>query len=349
MQPQLTSDQSTPAGVLYSVAQLTGQRDRDLLAKTMVRTLSELIHSNMIAMYLLLPTDLGLEAILMAKSATAGNIQSAEINLLISNRPDFKSVVDSGTSSLRELDAHNCLSIYPVTDKDKVVGLLEINSHPHSELDRHLISSFLLVYSNYLSLLNESETDTLTGLLNRRTFENNFERIIAERQIAEGAHLYQNDRRSNYGDNSHWLAIMDIDHFKRINDEYGHLYGDEVLLLLSRIMKRIFRLTDKLFRFGGEEFIVVLDRTNLTNAKIVLDRFRAEIESSEFPQVGRVTISIGFVCLDKPDVPSSIIGRADQALYFAKQHGRNQVCFYDDLIASGNLRAENFSDDIQLF
>jgi len=147
----------------------------------------------------------------------------------------------------------------------------------------------------------------------------------------------------------HWLAVMDIDYFKRVNDKFGHLYGDEVLLLLSRNMQRIFRQHDKLFRFGGEEFVVVLDRTSLENAKNVLERFRLAIEQYDFPQVGQVTISIGFVRLDKAEVPSSIVGRADQALYHAKQHGRNQVVFYEDLISEGDLKEEHYSDDLELF
>jgi diguanylate cyclase (GGDEF)-like protein len=142
---------------------------------------------------------------------------------------------------------------------------------------------------------------------------------------------------------------MDIDHFKRINDEFGHLYGDEVLLLLSRCMQRNFRQTDKLFRFGGEEFVVVLDRTSQPNSLKVLERFRNAIENYNFPQVGRVTISIGYVCLNGIDDPSTLVGRADQALYYAKEHGRNQVCFYEGLLAEGKLVAEHFTDDIQLF
>ena len=147
----------------------------------------------------------------------------------------------------------------------------------------------------------------------------------------------------------HWLAIIDIDHFKRINDRFGHLYGDEVLILLARNMKRLFRQRDKLFRFGGEEFVIVLDRTAEASAEIVLDRFRETIEKTHFPQVGKVTVNIGFVRLDKVDVSSAIIGRADQALYYAKQNGRNRVCFYEKLVAQGILVPEHHSHSVQIF
>lgn len=260
---------------------------------------------------------------------------------------------------MQALDAHSYLSVYPIIGQHGIVGLLEMISDAHSELDKHLIEAFLKVYSNYLTILDESETDTLTGLLNRRTFDNNIEKIIADHAEASkqsDATDPQHPARRNKGKENesgkmhpHWLAIVDIDHFKRINDEFGHLYGDEVLILLSRKMKRVFRQRDKLFRFGGEEFVVVLDRTNEDNAKSVLERFRSSIENYSFPQIGKVTISIGFVRLDKAEVPSAIIGRADQALYYAKENGRNRVCFYDDLVGAGKLAGEHFSDDLQLF
>ncbi len=350
MSPHKTQH-NNPANLLHAVATITGQRDRDLLAKTLVATLAGLIHSDCIAMYRILPTDLGTEAILITQTCCDGCESPALQQLVISEHADFKTVLDSGELLILNLNDNRCRSIYPINDSLNVAGMLVIVSPPHSEMEIHLISAFLLVYSNYLTILDESETDTLTGLLNRRTFENNLERIIAECSADDEV---QSDtphpaRRNSYSELPHWLAVMDIDHFKRINDEFGHLYGDEVLLLLSRIMKRVFRQADRLFRFGGEEFIVVLDRTDLENAKQVLERFRAAIESYHFPQVGRVTISIGFVRLDKAEGTSSIVGRADQALYYAKDHGRNMVCFYEDLVNEGQLAAEHYSDDAELF
>lgn len=343
-----TTHQSTPASVLRSVAHLTGQRDRDLLAQTLVDTLSELIHSRRISLYRVLSTDQGIEALLVVQT-TGHTTTCAEMNWLIGDRPDFQAVLDSGKEHLKSGKESYGVSIYPISNKQHIVGLLEIFSESHSEIDKILISSFLKVYSNYLTILDESETDTLTGLLNRRTFENNIEKIITEQPKSDENNAEILARRTKDTDSPHWLAVMDIDFFKRINDKFGHLYGDEVLLLLSRCMKRVFRQRDKLFRFGGEEFIVVLDRTNLEGAKLALERFRLAIENYDFPQVGRVTISIGFVMLQVADVPSSLVGRADQALYFAKEHGRNQVCFYGDLVSTGELSTEKYSDDMQLF
>jgi len=346
-----SAQQNTPTSVLQLVAIVTGQRDRDLLGQTLVKTLAELIHSKRITMYRILHGDTDATAILVTEYCR--NPASASLHpeekIAISSRAEFNAVLGSQKEYVLSIDEKTCLSVYPIVCQHGIAGLLELISHPHSEMERHLISAFLKVYSNYLSVLDESETDTLTGLLNRRTFDNNIEKIIAEHSVADQTSTKHPARRTEGTESPHWLAVIDIDHFKRVNDKFGHLYGDEVLLLLASIMRRVFRQRDKLFRFGGEEFVIVLDRTSLKNAKNVLERFRAAIEQYDFPQVGNVTISIGFVRLDKVDVSSSIIGRADQALYYAKEHGRNQVCFYEDLVEQGKLTIGHYSDDMQLF
>jgi len=349
------SKQNTPTGVLQSIATITCHRDRDLLAQTLVSTLTELIHSNRIALYRILHGEQDEEAVLVAEAHN--QLQSAstapEACIVIQDRTDFSSVFHSGQEHVQPLCPQTFLSIYPIKSQHGTVGLLEIISDVHGDRDRLLISAFLKVYGNYLTILDESETDTLTGLLNRRTFNNNIDKIIAgdpgtaDRLTAPS--LRPSTRRMSSSGITNWLAVMDIDHFKRVNDQFGHLYGDEVLILLSRLMRRIFRQHDQLFRFGGEEFVVVLDRTSEENARRVLERFRAAVEHHHFPQIGQVTISIGFVRLDKTDVSSSLVGRADQALYFAKNNGRNQTCFYDHLVAEGQLAGDSYSNDVQLF
>jgi len=341
--------------LLQSVATITGQRDRDLLARTLVITLSELINSSRITMYRILPSAQGEEAILLAEVCKHPDYATpaSKTRIVISNRADFNAAFKTGRESIKKPDGKKCLSVYPIATQHGIVCLLEMISTAPDDMEEHLILALLKVYSNHLSILEESETDKLTGLLNRRTFDNNIEKIVADQSVSDNSKNCLSSqhpvRRIEKGGSPHWLAMIDIDHFKTINDKFGHLYGDEVLLLLSRNMQRIFRQRDKLFRFGGEEFVVVLDRASLKSARNVLERFRSEIEHFHFPQVGKVTISIGFVRMDKADVSSSIIGRADQALYYAKEHGRNQVLFYEDLIAEGKLSTANYSDDMQLF
>ena len=156
------------------------------------------------------------------------------------------------------------------------------------------------------------------------------------------------DRRLHAEHKEQWLAVIDIDHFKRVNDRFGHLYGDEVLLLIANLLRTSFRTQDRIFRFGGEEFVVLLRSTTLADARNIFDRFRSNVENYPFPQVGQVTVSIGFANISQ-QTPVVILGHADQALYYAKTHGRNQVCHYDELVASGELESQISNDSVEFF
>lgn len=124
-----------------------------------------------------------------------------------------------------------------------------------------------------------------------------------------------------------------------MNDRFGHLFGDEVLLLVARIMRSVFRPHDVLFRFGGEEFVVLLAATNATVAQVAVERLRATVEAYAFPQVGQVTISAGFTCVSPDDSPIGAFERGDEALYLAKQQGRNRALCWEELVATGELTA----------
>ena len=155
------------------------------------------------------------------------------------------------------------------------------------------LRALLTIFVNSLALLDKFERDPLTGLLNRQSFDYRFEHLVT--------HYRDNPRRERVR-GPPWLAIADIDHFKRVNDLHGHLFGDEILLLFSRVMRQSFRFDDLLFRYGGEEFVVILHNTNTTGAARALERFRAAVESFEFPRVGRATISLGWVAV-RPNEP----------------------------------------------
>jgi diguanylate cyclase (GGDEF)-like protein len=145
------------------------------------------------------------------------------------------------------------------------------------------------------------------------------------------------------------MGVIDIDHFKRVNDTYGHLIGDEVLLLLARLMRASFRFDDRLYRFGGEEFVVLMRCTDAAAASLAFERLRSHVERHMFPQVGRITVSIGFTELKPGDTPSGAFERADKAVYFAKGQGRNQVRHHADLVAAGHLEDDTKVGDVELF
>ena len=178
---------------------------------------------------------------------------------------------------------------------------------------------------NMKSLYNKVEflsiTDGLTELYNRRHFETNVEREFLR------AKRYKNMLS---------LAILDIDHFKSVNDTYGHQYGDYVLKEVSNLMKSSFRKTDMVYRYGGEELSVILPETSMDNAIIPLERLREKISQYNFCYNGTsisLTVSIGVSEMKSEYNDSSdLIKTADLALYNAKETGRNKVIKYNERI-----------------
>lgn len=226
-------------------------------------------------------------------------------------------------------------------------GALRVQSlRPLTSVDERLITGVLRMYDNVLALLDYSERDELTGLLNRKTFDESFMRHAHGTQAA--ARAVGAERRNQPGAQA-WLGVIDIDHFKRVNDTYGHLIGDEVLLLAARLMRGGIRLDDQLYRFGGEEFVALMRCADASQAKVAFERMRQRVAASVFPRVGQITLSIGFTRVRPADTPSAAFERADRAVYYAKQHGRNQVHDHGALVAAGLLREEQHNGGVELF
>ena len=199
------------------------------------------------------------------------------------------------------------------------------------------VEALLALYQNHLNLIEDSELDALTGLRNRRTFDHLLTHLLAgEETLARSPAGFRRASREGAA-TGNWLAVLDIDRFKSINDRYGHLFGDEVLILVANLMHKSFRAHDPLFRFGGEEFVVVLCGVDRSGAESAVERFRGNLESQVFPQVGQITISGGFTEIAEGELASEILNRADAALYYAKQHGRNRTCCYEQLVDDGQI------------
>jgi len=235
-------------------------------------------------------------------------------------------------------------SVFPVFGERDVSGMVEIESSgrraclkPH---EVHLVNGVLRILHNHLAVLDYGERDQLTGLLNRRTFEASFGKLRERtRELA----------RTTGSGSASWLAVLDVDRFKSINDSHGHLFGDEVLLLLARLMNDTFRIIDQVFRFGGEEFVVVIDGADESGAARAFERFRAKVELFRFPQVGRATISIGYTQINPDDIPASAVARADAALYYAKQNGRNRSDCHESLVRAGLIARKEERSEVELF
>ncbi|MFL6650946.1 MAG: diguanylate cyclase [Sulfurifustaceae bacterium] len=235
-------------------------------------------------------------------------------------------------------------AVFPVFGANDV-WLLVVVDDWRDGLPRALLAKLLRVYGNQAYILSRSQLDPLTGLYNRQSF---YERLT---RLAQGA---MPRRRAADGDGArpagHCFALIDVDHFKDVNDRYGHLYGDEVLLLLARLMLRSFRHEDVLFRYGGEEFAVVLHHVDVDAAGRLLERFRRAVEAYAFPRLEPKTVSVGFTALTVESGPDKVVMCADRALYYAKNHGRNKVCCYEKLVAERKLDPVAVDEgDIELF
>lgn len=230
-------------------------------------------------------------------------------------------------------------------------GVAEISSpQPLTPHDWQDAKRLVTMYGNILDMLDYSERDALTGLWNRKPFDDLFYKTLkpTEPQQTELAPDGVDHRAANTPSNF-WLAMVDIDHFKMVNDTYGHLIGDEVLILVARLLKTSFRAYDRVYRFGGEEFLVVLRSADHDAAVAAVERFRANMAAYEFPQAGHITASVGVTEIVAGDSPAAACERADQAVYYAKHNGRNQVCSEADLVRRGLLKVDLKVGDIELF
>lgn len=150
--------------------------------------------------------------------------------------------------------------------------------------------------------------DALTGLMNRTGLD----RMRAQRDV-----------QHRLATQPYVLVVLDVDHFKQVNDRHGHLFGDRALCAVADAISRSVRSTDVAARYGGEEFLVVLPDTRLDGGAEIAERIRAQVQALALPV--KVTVSVGIADGGPQDTPEAVFERADQALYRAKQAGRNRV------------------------
>src|ERR1700752_336653 len=216
-----------------------------------------------------------------------------------------RSIVEGLVRATRSMEEHN----------SQLAQSLKASKHEISQLQ-----------TNLEAVRNESLPDPLTSLANRKYFDPALDKFIAH-SVATGEPLA--------------LLLADIDHFKAFNDTYGHLTGDQVLRLVAMALKQTVKGQDIAARYGGEEFAIILPNTTLRSAVTVADHIRRAVMTKELMKrstgehLGRITVSVGAATLRKDDSGSSLIERADNALYAAKRYGRNRVmCETDPEVAS---------------
>lgn len=226
------------------------------------------------------------------------------------------------------------LVVLPLIAQDKAVGTM-IVGHREAEQFPTERREMLEVVANQIAvtlqnarMYEEMETmakfDGLTGLANRRHFQTKLEETMARHKRAG----------RTFG-----LILTDIDHFKSVNDTYGHPVGDEVLRQVGRVFSEQMREIDVPARYGGEEFVMILEDTDLDGARLVAERLRKAIAALEFETdqgLLQCTISLGVAVGPwDSDEPHTLVDLADQALYHSKENGRDQVSVYRNINSSG--------------
>jgi diguanylate cyclase (GGDEF)-like protein len=216
----------------------------------------------------------------------------------------------------------------PLTVEGEILGCLSLNSDQPNAFDAqdlqflsvigYQMAATLKHFQRFSSIKNIAIYDTLTGLYNRRYFE---ERLGIDAQ------------KSFYSGTPLSLVMVDIDHFKKINDTFGHTEGDQALCKISSLLKTSVRKKDTVARYGGEEFILILPEAGLEESFVIAERIRRQVENTSF-EVGQaqvnLTLSMGISNFPSHRAKSKedLVKMADQALYDAKRGGRNKVCIF---------------------
>ncbi|MCK4737312.1 MAG: GGDEF domain-containing protein [Sulfurimonas sp.] len=187
----------------------------------------------------------------------------------------------------------------------------EIQSHMTNEIEK--ANEIIAELTTKVKILEETTNlDALTKVFNRRALDSYLTSVCSNPSIPYNLHV----------------LMLDVDNFKIINDKYGHITGDKILIFISNILRKTLRDGDKIFRYGGEEFTIILNRNSDEECELISERLLTLISSNKLIYMGQkisVTVSIGATKLLKDDIPDSLLSRADKALYFSKHNGKNQV------------------------
>lgn len=344
---------SMARGLLNHVEALTRHRDIAPLNISVLASIRDLLNLEDIRLFEVMSLD-GRYSAALAAWTQDGDIQChANPTPADINQSPCLSILNSDTPSFSEIQiGTEYFACFPVILGDKVAACFEVKTPaPLSVHQMDIIEGVIGVYRNFLRLLKDSQHDELTGLLNRKTFDHGMASLLsAAADSASPEDSKPADEQRTASGDEFWLAVIDIDFFKRINDNFGHIFGDEVLILMANLMRKSFRQQDKLYRFGGEEFVVLMRHIDFDNVMKSMERFRLAAADYAFPQIGPVTVSIGIAPIKHSELASTSLANADEALYYAKEHGRNQVQCYTTLIESGRLASKPVHEgDIELF
>lgn len=347
-------------GVLKTLGTMTAIRDTYLVEQSLLRTLGPLLGVLETSLYRIDDNGGVLRSLNHRRTVRMednGTHRVAERVEEVTNDRDIPKEIRELLENVRMLGkpcsrkfGSDLLNCYPLRGGEVLRGYFVFQrDREATPVEDAIINGILEVFSNYYSLLDTSQRDQLTGLFNRYSLEINLDRLwnLLSTRMKEKASGREASRRSQTR-HTYWLGMLDVDHFKKINDTHGHIIGDEVLIIVARLLEKSFRQSDLLYRFGGEEFIAIIAADDLDAATLAFERARKKIEAFQFPQVGHITISGGFSGADPRVLPQEVINRADSSLYAAKNAGRNRIFHYDTLVKEGLLK-EVAAGSIDLF
>lgn len=341
---------------VQNVAKFTGSRDRDVAASAMTEVLQQLFHATQVQIWNVFHVkDVPHGVVVASRSALPTGTHAADpasplpASRLLNDHSELAMCLER-LESVRGHDAYtgeHRLVVPIKTDLQQTVLIALARPSAWPDDSVRTTEAFAKIYCNFLNLLDYGERDTLTGLLNRKSFEDTFFKETQRFSQFPGLRAVPDNRVQ--GPRGLWIGLVDIDFFKKVNDNFGHLIGDEVLLLVANIIRTSFRPEDRVYRFGGEEFVVLLMAQEESQAEAAFERLRHAVESFTFPQVGRVTVSIGFSVVCEGDTPSEAFDRADQAVYRAKKQGRNQVCMQEKMASDTKPAHDPLKNSVELF
>ncbi|WP_170246354.1 GGDEF domain-containing protein [Colwellia hornerae] len=333
------------------IANFTSHRDKELLAFSLLKSVNSMMDCSKVKIITTNKKGEFISAITFENSTCTVNNASVEVDDILKNA--FKSMNASSIKEQLLKTPKGYLLILLLHHDRKGEQFLVVNLKEQADkVQSYILSGILSIYNNFFTLLNESQTDELTGLANRKTFDSaiskvfdslpaSFEDIDERRQLTD---------KPPHPTTRFWLAMVDIDHFKLVNDRFGHLYGDEILIHLAQIIRSSFRQEDLQFRFGGEEFIILLAAENDEDCAEILERFRQSVADYSFPSVDDITVSIGVAEFKRGTFHVTSIDYADQALYYSKENGRNKITFFEELLSRGEVKTAAIEEgEIDLF
>ena len=341
------------------IIKLTDHRDRDLLELTLSKALIDLLPIQKVVIARVVSEEgvrrwlevATLDARGGGKVADPLRVDFGTLPLLDDNRQRFNCLLGrervewawAGEDGPR-------INYFPLFDDSRMdeEGVLEIHSaFALSEGQLGAIGDVQHVFRNMYNLLAYSDRDALTGLLNRKSLDDTFYSAVLE-ELDEGrtaadkddANTAPGQERRHRVPPNYWLGTISVDSFGLINDKSGHLIAEEVLLLVARIMNNTFRTYDRLYRFGGENFAVLMHCPDEALVQAAFERFRANVEKFNFPQAGRVTVCAGFTRISADDSPSTALERTERSVDYAQRNGRNQVFSHAELVRKGFFGGE---------